>query len=319
MNCVCKIDLVPLGSPRCSFDFNIVRGVIFFDASVVNNPINFDNTTGLLNISGLIDDGLAVSSPKFFDVTLEKEASVTQSFGDGTTFFIRDGIRTFSGTLAKPTPSQVGSFKKFRCKKVAVYLVDNNGNLLGYVKDPDKLAINNQYLYPIPIESGTVDAILDFATDSTVRQSKITFQFSNLVSDEQFRGAKFTPSDFILDLIENPAVGLLVPTGTPFSNINLTLSTASLAFYYQNGEFSDSYLTIEDFTSPIVLSGTNISTNTPFTISLTPSTIFGALIQFNITIVAGVTSGDTISVEKVTGVNAPFRALLVKPETFVVL
>jgi hypothetical protein len=315
MSCTCNIDLVPLGSPRCSFDFNIIRGAIFFDASVLDDTNNFTNSY-ILDIADLIDKGLAVASPKFFDVTTDKEAAVTQTFADGTAFYIRDGIRTFTGILAKPTPSQVGAFKALRCKKTAVYLVDNNGNILGYTTNTGTPNPGLDFLLPIPIEAGTVDAILAFATDAAIRQSNVTFQFSPNVSDEELRGATVSPDGFILDLIENPSVGVFMRNPL----IGITNDQIDFALLYNNGAFDGGVLDDSDITgTTVVISGTNVTAGGNFSISAnfasysSPTFILDNLVPTN------VTAGDEIVIKKITTLKAPFRQLLERTVTVTAL
>jgi len=306
MSCTCNIDLVPLGSPRCTFDFNIIRGAIFFDASVVDDPANFSGN--ILNIQTLIADGLAVASPKFFDVTTDKEAAVTQSFADGTSFYIRDGIRTFTGIVAKPTPSQVGAFKALRCKKTAIYLVDNNGNILGYTNNTGVPNPMTDKLLPIPIEAGTVDAILAFANDAAIRQSNVTFQFSQIVKDEQYRGAIVSPDGYILNLIENPTIGLY---GIDFT-IDITVDALSFSLIAQNGSLIPTYLTDEDFVNTtITLSGKNITAGGNFSLVCNFITMNGNLIECSGLVPTNLTAGDEILVTKITNVKDPFRDLLI--------
>jgi hypothetical protein len=305
MSCTCNIDLLPLGSPRCSFDFSIIRGAIFFDASVVDDNTNF--TDGILEIEDLIDAGLAVASPKFFDVTTDKEASVTQTFADGTAFYIRDGIRTFTGIVAKATPSQVGAFTNLRCKKTAVYLVDNNGNILGYIKD-DVVDVGTK-LYPIPIEAGTVDAILAFANDAAIRQSTVTFQFSQSVADKQLRGAAVSPEGFVIDLIENPAVGVYV-NGIS-SSINQTSSVAVFQLYVDNGSLTLQTLTAEDWQATGSITGYNVTQALDFTITYSSVTNTVNAVEIGGYSASNVDPGDDLIVKKIT-LKSPFRSLLAK-------
>jgi hypothetical protein len=312
MSCTCNIDLLPLGSPRCSFDFSIIRGAIFFDASVVDDNTNFSD--GILKIEDLIDAGLAVASPKFFDVTTDKEAAVTQTFADGTAFYIRDGIRTFTGIVAKATPSQVGAFNNLRCKKTAVYLVDNNGNILGYIKD-DVVNVGTK-LYPIPIEADTVYAILAFANDAAIRQSPVNFQFSQSVTDKQLRGASLSPEGFVIDLIENPAVGVYV--NSLVAGIDETVQGAGFQLYVDNGSLTLQTLTAEDWEATGSITGYNITQALDFTITYTSVSN-----TINAVTVGGYSSsnlatGDEVIVKKIT-LKSPFRSLLAREIELTVL
>lgn len=299
MSCKCDIPIYGLGAARCTIDFNIIRGVVFVDVSKgLDNTYFYPN--GMPRLLQMIQSGVAVVSPKLFDVTANKEASTKQTFGDGTSYFVREGIRTFTGTLAKPIPYQIGALNRLRCRKIAVYLLDNNNNILGYVKNTTFTApsLTNKLL-PIPIQNETIDAILQFATDTTVRTGTIEFQFDNLISDNQLRIAETFTSPITLtnaDLISNPPISVFEgQTNLPIYNTATSQFTVDLGFH--NGSF----LTFEPLSSSdFAPSGTIefIVNNVSSVGSYSVASISGNQVVLNITGVA-VAPGDVVRLHRI--------------------
>lgn len=295
MACKCDVKLYGLGAARCTIDFNIIRGVIFVDLSTSAHLAYYDVVTGLPDIEAMINNGVAVVSPKLFDTTANKEASTKQTFGDGTSYFIREGIRTLTATLAKPIFSQVSAFNRLRCRKVGVYLIDNNGYLLGV-----ELPLPKRLL-PIPIQNQTIDTMLQFATDTAVRTASVEFQFDTIISEDSWVATDAIPADTLLGYITTPPISVFQISPAP--SYNTTINTLTISLGFSNGRYNSwEALTSADLvgSGAITLSVNGINS----TGSYTPTSISGNTVTIN---VSGITvnPGDQVKLVKL-GLNYPF-------------
>jgi hypothetical protein len=101
-----------------------------------------------------------------------------ETFDDGATAFIREGIRTFKGWMINAPAKLKGKIESVRCVEVGVYLVDKNGNLIGTLSE-DGLT-----LYPIQIDKDSMSARFIKATDKTVQKIELMFNYSVEEKDE---------------------------------------------------------------------------------------------------------------------------------------
>ena len=291
MSC-CNAKFIPLGSPNCNIDLTAIRGMIF----VESNKVTY-NAQGLPNnLNTLINNGDAVASPKVLNFTSEKPESTFQEFDDGTRYFIRESTRSFSFIIAKPTFWQLGAFKRLRCKKIGVYLIDKDNNMLGKSKFLDTANFE-----PITIENETIDAIIQFATDTTIRQLSISMQMSNLVKEEDL--AVLQPDDNLIDplsYINNPLTAVICQQLI----INLTASTITVRLLAGNNNALLTPLTDDDFTGTITFPAFNVTTSSNVTITANTPTYnpLNQQITFNIISAPGVSVGNTV---QVTGAQTP--------------
>ncbi len=287
MACKCDVKLYGLGAARCTIDFNIIRGVVFVDLSTSALLTYYDPITGLPDLEAMINNGIAVVSPKLFDTSANKEASTRQTFGDGTSYFIRDGIRTLTATLAKPIFSQVSAFNRLRCRKVGVYLIDNNGYLLGTEFTLPKR------LFPIPIQNQTIDAILQFATDTTVRTASVEFQFDTIISEESWVATDAIPADILLGYITNPPISVFQTSPAP--SYNTTTNTLTISLGFNNGRYNSwEALTSSDLVGgAITLSVNGVNSSGTYL----ATSISGNTITMNVTGIT-VNPGDQVKLVK---------------------
>ena len=117
--------------------------------------------------------------PEFKNVTNERAESVKQSFDDGSSAKIRDGIRNFSAFLPQAPASYLDVFAPANCGEMAIILVGECGEITGYT--PDK----GSTFYPLPISKGSMDAIYQWATNASVSGNNVAFEFSRLFTDSQ--------------------------------------------------------------------------------------------------------------------------------------
>ena len=109
--------------------------------------------------------GLKGSAITVADSTFDEAA-------DGTKYFVKDGVISFTGDLYKAPNQLLCKLASMRCHDVVAYIVDECGSLFGGSFDKE-----NGMLYGISLESQTINAFFNFATDSTVEKISLSFDF----------------------------------------------------------------------------------------------------------------------------------------------
>jgi len=294
MSC-CNQPFIPLGTPNCVTDFSVIRSMIFVDESKLTY-----GTDGLPNnLFNLIEDGYAVISPKVVNVVSEKPDSTFQEFDDGSKIFIRQSKRSLTFIIAKPTYAQISAFERLRCRKSSVYLIDRDGNLLGYTNESNLLGNNFK---PIPIDRNTIDAILQFATDTTVTQLRISLQF------ELFKEETMVVTDFaqttLLDLINN------APTQIIYKNLDVNTTTNQIEFglYAFDNNFGSLSVNNEDFNAPpFTIIMRNVSTSADVSLTINTITYNNLTKELTLTYTGtGISAGNIVYIKKLNGIKAPF-------------
>lgn len=117
--------------------------------------------------------------PKHVNAEISKEASVFESFTDGSKQFIHEGVSNFKCVYAGKQPSFLSILKGGRCTDMAVYIVDKNGALVGLSNGEENV------LYPFALNKNTTDAIYKWATASTGSNVEYMFEFDTNQKDEE--------------------------------------------------------------------------------------------------------------------------------------
>ena len=175
-------------------------------------------------------------TPSLKNVTSEKADAKVETFNDGTMAFIQEGERTFTGLFVKGTPKLKGAIDQLRCVPVGLYIIDKNGSLIGEKID--------NYLYPIALENGSVQAKMVFSNDSAIQKVEIRFNFAHTSKDENLRMIK----------CDSIPANLLIKEGlldVDYKVISLTEDTLVVSLYADDGLTTDpieiSGLTQTDF------------------------------------------------------------------------
>ncbi len=160
--------------PRIGSDgtLNCIAKTDFVDGKLSQAYID-----GLINADEPEDRLLPL--PEFKNVTNERAESVKQSFDDGSNAKIRDGIRSFSAFLPKSPSKYLGVFEPANCDVYSMILVGECGELAGYTPD------DGENFYPLPISQGSMDAMLQWATNANIHGNNIAFEFSRAFTDQQ--------------------------------------------------------------------------------------------------------------------------------------
>ncbi len=148
--------------------------------------------------------------------------SVFETFNDGTRAKTRQGNRTFTGSAIQQGSIFKGKLDTFGCSLIGIYYVDDCHDLVGAISDDE------QTLYPVPIADGSLDIVLQKATDSATGRVQIGFDISALQNDSSLRvlkGLDFSQFSGLLDV--NAAI----------SNISTTGFTATMTLDY--GSFQE--------------------------------------------------------------------------------
>lgn len=117
--------------------------------------------------------------PKHVNAEISKEASVFESFTDGSKQFIHEGVSNFKCVYAGKQPSFLSILKGGRCTDMAVYIVDKNGALVGLSNGEADV------LYPFALNKNTTDAIYKWATATTGSNVEYMFEFDTNQKDEE--------------------------------------------------------------------------------------------------------------------------------------
>jgi hypothetical protein len=116
--------------------------------------------------------------PKHVNAEISKEASVYESFNDGSKKFVHEGVSNFKCIYASTKPNFLGILKSGRCTEMACYLVDKNSALIGLTNGEENV------LYPFALNANTIDAIMKWASDTTGLNIEYMFEFDTDQQDE---------------------------------------------------------------------------------------------------------------------------------------
>ncbi len=186
--CNCNVSLSNTGSPGCSPVMGVTRNEIMvpkFANDGTRNGIDPTDTLNSAYFTALINQ--SDDSKRWYpigemkNIATEKAESTFETFEDNTKVLIKEGIRNFSGLLLKGTTELMGKLKANRCSDFGVYLIDNNGSLIGTWSETDGK------LYPIDIDENSFDVKLMFTTDTTIQKLMVTFDFDQAMRDEDLR------------------------------------------------------------------------------------------------------------------------------------
>ena len=195
--CDCGSGLGNLGQPNCFSKSGVPKKLVFveyFDNDGVQNSIPVGTSLTDVFMQGKINE-LDTSkrfyfSPEIDSVETAKGDTVFETLSSGTSYRVKEGVRTFSCVFVDGDPVFLGKLKKNICVKMGVYEVDNVGNLVGASSD----GVN---LYPRLISS--FNPTLVYPTDEAIGKVALSFEFSQLEKDEDIRF--FAASDFEVGLL----------------------------------------------------------------------------------------------------------------------
>lgn len=186
--CSCGVSLQNTGTPSCIPIRGVTKQVILvplvandgtenqIDPSVTLNKAFFD---ALINNED--DSARWYPVGPFKNVTTERADPIKETFEDGSSVFIRQGVRNFSGMILKGGPELLSQLNSNRCSSFGAYIVDAEGSLTGKVKNDDG------FLYPIEIQAASFNGKLVYSTDTTTEKIMLNFEYGVDEKDEDLR------------------------------------------------------------------------------------------------------------------------------------
>jgi hypothetical protein len=176
----------------------------YTDAGVLNK-ISLPATLNATFFNGLINNvDRSVRwypLPKHVNAEVTKEASVFETFADGSKQFIHEGVSSFKCVYPSVQPSFLSILKSGRCNDMAVYIVDKSGALVGLSNGEENV------LYPFALNKNTTDAIYKYATDTTGSNVEYMFEFDTDQEDAQI--VKIDAGDMVSVNLLNGFEGLI--------------------------------------------------------------------------------------------------------------
>jgi len=218
-------------------------------SALVANPATY--ISGKINAADPLDRWYPIQELK--ELTDERAESVFQEFADGSKFFVKKGQRTVTATKPKASTRWIKSLDGFRCApNFGIIAIDNNNQLIG-----KRISDTDLDMYPVQVEKGSFEVGLNKATDVTLQNAIVTFQFS--------------PSEKDTDLVLIPADSI---SPARLSTYNGLLNVVSV----------ESSISTTGFTLTLGVIDSNIVANVPVT-----GLVVGDLALYNVTDVASIT------------------------------
>lgn len=188
-------------------------------------PTTLDNSfwSGLINNT---DRSIRIYPlPKHVNAEIAKEASVYETFANGSKQFIHEGVSSFKCVYPAQQPYFLSVLKSGRCTDVAVYIVDANGALVGLSNGEENV------VYPFALNRNTIDALLKWGTDTTGTNIEMSFEFDTDQKDEEI--VKIDASDMVsVNLLSSSYDGLYDAIK---SQTSTAATTMTFKLYAQGG------------------------------------------------------------------------------------
>ena len=178
----CSLSLNNTGIENCPSIFSATTGFFLVPlvaedgttnkvnlASLVANPATY--ISGLINQSDASKRWYPVQDIK--DITNERAEATFQEFSDGSKFYVKQGVRTFTGFKPKVSTRWIGKLDNNRCAPdYGLFFITKTLDLVGKRIEGDV-----DYLYPVQIAKQTFVAQFTPQTETTVQGATISFEF----------------------------------------------------------------------------------------------------------------------------------------------
>lgn len=187
MSCNCTTPYKNTGTPNCIGELikdsqKLIMVSRYTNAGVLNKvslPATLD-ATYYNALKNNVDRSVRwYPLPKHVNAEIAKDASVYETFTDGSKQFIHEGVSNFKCIYPGKQPSFLSILKGGRCTDMAVYIVDKSGALVGLSNGEVNV------LYPFALNKNTMDAIYKWATASTGSNIEYMFEFDTNQKDEE--------------------------------------------------------------------------------------------------------------------------------------
>lgn len=251
-----------------------------YSASGVENVIDLTSAT----IGDLIKTKCLATTPatsRLFPLPFAENFQITKSETvyetgpSGNKYKIKDGIRSYAFELVDKNASVrlLENLKKFGCSEMVYFVVDIEGKIEGW-----KSSGTSTDLHGFPMSTSTWNAILSYATDTTVQKLMVSFDQSQYFNDGSIY--YLTPND--LGYSATDLKGLVSATATVG-----TITTTGATVTIKKGS-TDAVSTGVPIVGLLVPNFTlfNVTTNTPVTITSISSPVLGNY-ELSYTAIAG--------------------------------
>lgn len=169
----------------------------------------------------------------FTNVTDERADPVTESFSDGSSSLVQQGVRAFNGWLVGYAPNYIDQLDSFGCNEFGVFSVDPCGNLVGSVSS------DGEFLNPIRVNQGSWNpGQYVKGSDTLAAKVSLSFEFSQLEVDKTLK--QILATEMTADLV---SITGLRDVDAEVSGASVTGFTAVLTLPY------------DDFQTPIPMEG----------------------------------------------------------------
>ncbi len=186
--CSCDVSLQNTGSPSCAPVMGVAANFILVPLIANDGTFNKIDPSATLNdayftalINEADDSKRWYPTGKLKNVTTDRADPILETFEDGSSVFIRDGIRNFTAMIIKGSFELAKQFNANRCSTFGIFIVDLDGNILGTTKT------GSNYLYPIAVDAATFYAKPVFTTDTTIQKIMLQGQWDVLQKDDDLR------------------------------------------------------------------------------------------------------------------------------------
>jgi hypothetical protein len=176
------------GVDNCEVVGKVPHNIIImpkYGATGAENVIDLTSVTIGQDIKDLCLASTAHTSRMFplpfaenFQIT--KSETVYETGPSGNKYKIKDGIRSFAFDLVDKNGSvrMLSQLKQFGCSDLVYFVVDIEGKIEGW-----KSGQNSTDLHGFPMSNSTWNAILTYATDTTVQKVMVSFDQSQYFND----------------------------------------------------------------------------------------------------------------------------------------
>ena len=186
--CSCAVSLSNTGSPTCSPIMGVAVNFFLVPLIADDGTYNYIDPTATFNdayfaakINNADDSKRWYPTGQLKNVAGDRADPILETFEDGSSVFIRNGIRNFTAVISRGSFELAKQFNSNRCSTFGMYIIDVDGNILGTTKT------GSDYLYPIAVDAATFYAKPVFTTDTTIQKIMLSGQWDVLQKDDDLR------------------------------------------------------------------------------------------------------------------------------------
>jgi hypothetical protein len=131
----------------------------------------------------------------FTNVADERADPATESFSDGSSAVVQQGVRTYNGWLVGYAPNYIAQLDTFKCQEFGVFGVDTCGGLTGSISK------DGEFLNPVRVNNASWNpGQYVKGSDSAAAKVTLSFEFSQLEKDKYLR--QILESEMTANLLE---------------------------------------------------------------------------------------------------------------------